>query len=211
MKRLLYQLRYFLIISSFFIGTGLFFLVWTSKVESHLSINSTHTPFQDFFFKYYTYVGDGVFVAITTALISFFLFKKHGIKYVLLGALTLIMTGVVVQSLKQLVFYDAFRPIKFLSSYSLYRVPGVELHISNSFPSGHTAAAFGFFAFVAFILRKWPLAQFFSVIAAVLVGYSRIYLSQHFLEDTVFGATLGVLCFLVSYALLYKKFFTKTI
>jgi membrane-associated phospholipid phosphatase len=70
-------------------------------------------------------------------------------------------------------------------------VEGVHLRTAmNSFPSGHTSAAFALFACMALISpRKWaPL----WITAAWAVAYSRIYLSQHFLEDILLGSIIGV-------------------
>lgn len=43
---------------------------------------------------------------------------------------------------------------------------------------------------------------------AVLVGFSRVYLMQHFFMDVWAGALLGILSSLVSYSLVLK-FFSK--
>jgi membrane-associated phospholipid phosphatase len=44
---------------------------------------------------------------------------------------------------------------------------------------------------------KNQLMQIILAVLAALVGYSRMYLSQHFLEDVVAGACLGIFCFAV--------------
>jgi membrane-associated phospholipid phosphatase len=73
------------------------------------------------------------------------------------------------------------------------------MNLWNSFPSGHTMAAFGLYAALAFYAKKWYQA-FGLFFLALLVGYSRIYLSQHFLVDVIFGAMLGCLAALVGFA-----------
>ena len=60
---------------------------------------------------------------------------------------------------------------------------------SFSFPSGHATATFG--AAVA-VSRMWPHARAIWWSAALLVGYSRIYLAHHYPLDVLGGALLGI-------------------
>jgi membrane-associated phospholipid phosphatase len=61
-----------------------------------------------------------------------------------------------------------------------------------SFPSGHTTSAFTAAVVLTYITprKAWGLLFF---VFAVLVGYSRMYLSEHFFEDVVGGSAIGVL------------------
>jgi undecaprenyl-diphosphatase len=61
---------------------------------------------------------------------------------------------------------------------------------SLSFPSGHSASAFG--SAVA-ISRMWPQGRVLWWTLAVLVGYSRVYVGHHYPLDVAGGATVGVL------------------
>ncbi|HEY1854311.1 MAG TPA: phosphatase PAP2 family protein [Solirubrobacterales bacterium] len=60
---------------------------------------------------------------------------------------------------------------------------------SSSFPSGHTASAFGF-AFGAG--AAWPVLSPPLRALATLVGYSRVHTGVHYPADVVAGAFLGV-------------------
>ena len=85
-----------------------------------------------------------------------------------------------------------FRKLGMLDEINL--VEGIVLNGgTTSFPSGHTMSAFALYAFLAFCLpkKKWLAALLFLI--ALLVGISRIYLVQHFLQDVYLGAILGVL------------------
>jgi undecaprenyl-diphosphatase len=61
---------------------------------------------------------------------------------------------------------------------------------SLSFPSGHTAAAFG--AAVS-LSRMWPQGRVWWWSLAIVMGYSRIYVGHHYPLDVVGGALVGVL------------------
>jgi undecaprenyl-diphosphatase len=61
---------------------------------------------------------------------------------------------------------------------------------SLSFPSGHTAAAFGS---ALAISRIWPQGRVLWWTLAVLMGYARIYVGHHYPLDVAGGALVGVL------------------
>lgn len=63
---------------------------------------------------------------------------------------------------------------------------------AHSFPSGHTCAAFAFaVALCCSIPRKWAKAA--ALIAAALMGFSRVYVGVHFPSDVLAGALIGAL------------------
>lgn len=199
MKIIPSNVRLYLLVAVSALLIACVFYLSNEKIDGHLIVNHTHAPFLDFFFTYYTHVGGGIFVAVGSILLSFLFWKKYRFGVVLLSSINLVLVAAITQTLKQLVYPDASRPIVFIGRKLLHTAPGVEMHSSNSFPSGHTAAGFAFFALIAFLYGKNKWIQFFCAIGAILVGYSRIYLSQHFLEDALLGSLIGLTCFLVSY------------
>jgi membrane-associated phospholipid phosphatase len=170
-----------------FIVTLFLLIIFNEKAELHLLLNSFHAGFLDIFFKYYTEFGGWM----PFVLIACLLFYKYRVSMMLLIAQ--IATGLIVQIAKRM--WNAPRPKMFFQEHfpdiDLPQVAGVHLHSTKSFPSGHTASAFALFIGLAFFTKK-PALQFMCFVLALLVGYSRIYLSQHFPIDVFVGSIIGV-------------------
>lgn len=60
----------------------------------------------------------------------------------------------------------------------------------KSFPSGHTTTAFSTAASLTLITKKWWVALP-AFAWATSVGYSRMYLGQHYPSDVIMGAAVG--------------------
>ena len=187
------------------------------KVELHMLLNGGHTAFLDTFFKYYSVLAEWPLYVL--ALLPL-LWRKWEIT--LFYAICELAAGAVVQILKHL--FMAPRPIVVFENYpdlTLPLVEGVSLHHSNSFPSGHTSTFFVFFTCCALLLayqywlrpeksnRKERMLFNFVLLVllglAALGGFSRIYLSQHFLMDVCVGGIIGVLVPCVVFFLGGKK------
>ena len=177
-----------------------FFLVTESKADIHKYLNQFHNTFFDYFFRDITFLGNGLFILLICAFSLMISFRKT-----LLFITTYITTGIFVQVLKRAVFYDIARPaMYFKGDFDLYLVEGVKIYNKFSFPSGHAATTFGFFICFA-LISKNKLIKILSLFLACLVGYSRIYLSQHFLIDIYFGSITGVIGGIIFYNIVYLK------
>lgn len=174
------------------------------KEELHLLMNAHHTAIGDFFFKYYSILAEWPLYVL--ALLPVFWRKTYMTVFFTLSELT---GGVVTQILKHL--FSSDRPVVVFEHNSQVLLPlvqGVEMHHSNSFPSGHTSTFFVFFTCCALILayyysrqepclitlrRKCMIRTLMLVllIMAALGAYSRVYLSQHFMSDVCVGSIIG--------------------
>ncbi|MFC1730693.1 phosphatase PAP2 family protein [candidate division KSB1 bacterium] len=200
MRKLIQQNISFLIPYLVFLLISLVFLIIFSKNEIHIYLNQFHCIGCDYFFKYYTFLGNGWFVLIVAIAL---LFYQYRLSFII--AISTIITGVFVQLLKRLVFDDMLRPVKhFEGIYDLYLIPGINNFSYYSFPSGHTASAFSFFLCLALATRNNSM-KFIFFFTALLVGYSRIYLSQHFLIDVYFGSLISVLLTIPIFYFIKKK------
>ncbi len=176
-----------------------FFLIAYSKADIHIYLNRFHSMFFDHFFRNITHLGNGLFILSICVILVMISFRRT-----VFIITTYISTGIFVQFLKRAVFYNIDRPVGFFKeSFDLYLVEGVKIYNKFSFPSGHAATTFGFFICIAFISEN-RLIKFLCLILACIVGYSRIYLSQHFLIDVYFGSIIGVAGGIIFYNIVYS-------
>lgn len=184
MKDQIFKNRIFIILYLiFFISIG-FILIIYSKKDIHLAINHYHCIFFDKFFIFVTFLGSGV-TAIVLSLIMLFIRYRFAIFIFLSYAIS----GIVVQLIKNFLFPHVPRPYEFfVNGNGLYLIPGISMNTFMSFPSGHSATAFAVFYCLSVIynLKNKNLMNLIFFISALLISFSRVYLSQHFLIDIYF-------------------------
>jgi membrane-associated phospholipid phosphatase len=180
------------------IGTGVLILI-LGKNGSFQLINGNHNDIADQFFKYFTHYGDGV-MWVPLGLFCFFFKRKYFIA-VLAGA---IISTLLAQFLKRVVYPEELRPISYLSeSFPVHQIAGVEMRRLHSFPSGHTTTAFTMALIMSHMINKkaWSIAL---PLLALIAAYSRVYLAQHFPTDLLGGMFIGIIS-AISALLIYKK------
>jgi membrane-associated phospholipid phosphatase len=167
-----------LIILSFIIGKASFFLL----------LNGNLGTIADKAFTYITYLGDGVIWIPIAAWVL--LFRK---KYTVLLLGSIVYSTIFAQIPKHFLFNGEPRPTKLITDWSLIHiVPGVFLNSVDSFPSGHTTTASSIYLlFCLMVPKKWILLA--GCLYLYLVGYSRIYLAQHFPLDVGAGMIGGLI------------------
>lgn len=173
------------------------------KEELHLLMNSYHVAIVDTFFKYYSTMAEWPLYVL--ALLPAFWKQIQMTIFFLLSELT---GGVLLQILKHLFSFD--RPVCVFEQHGQVLLPlvqGVDMHHSNSFPSGHASTFFVFYTCCALILayhyrqnnshlslkKKYIIRVLMLVLItlAALGAYSRVYLSQHFMSDVCVGSMIG--------------------
>ncbi len=200
-------ISYYWLLWIFLFFLGVLFLVIFKNINFSIIVNASHNNFLDQFFKYITFLGDGRFVFFI-ALIFLFANKKNGTSILI----SLIINTILIQFLKRVVFSNQFRPSFYFKSLiedgSWNIVNGVELYEKFSFPSGHTALVFCLSMSICFFMKKKHY-QFLLVVLAYIVGFSRIYLSQHFLIDVLAGILIGSIISLLTHTYIDPLIFNK--
>ena len=200
---------------------GLFYFE-NGQIEAHLMLNSSHEHWADVVLSYFTHTG-GAIPCVFAAGLMIFRFRS--------GLYILIAQGVaalITQPLKYLHAHprplshwtdlgqsaygsnvDLFDRFNAYMTWWTDTAASIGYHIPggyNSFPSGHTSAAFAFMACLAALLpSKYKGWQIAFLIIGIGVAYSRIYLSCHFLEDTILGAIVGTIAAAITYGFMYKS------
>ena len=185
----------------FFLFSGGLILFLFNKEQLFWGLNQQHTFPGDVFFSYFTHVGDGMVILALGVLMLGLGKRKLGI--MLLA--TFVLSGLLAQSIKR--FKPEPRPGRYFTHIErIHKVSENPLTGNNSFPSGHTTTAFAMFSMLAFASRTYTLPLIYFLLA-LMVGYSRIYLGQHFFKDVLIGAFLGYLSSLFILWLFRKKDF----
>ena len=171
-----------------------------------LLLNNNYGPFADASFAFITHLGEEA--AWVTLFLLVLLFRRQFLPLIIMA---LIISTFFVQVIKN-GLPEQPRPTKAISDLSLiHTVKGVSLHTIQSFPSGHTTAAFTVCLLACLLIHKrWVIPVAF--ICALAVGYSRIYLAQHFPKDVAGGMLVAVItvCFSVGLQQLIANRFYKT-
>jgi len=193
------KLQYYFFTSISILFLAIIFNFSFSKTDGFLIFNRFHPVWLDIFFKYFTNLGDGL-ISILAGVILLSLQKK---KKALTIILAYIYSGLLIQVAKRI--FHMPRP-KYFFEQNLFHythfVEGVSTHHQHSFPSGHTASAFALATVLVLVFKKKKIS-YYCLFFAFLIGYSRIYLAQHFLIDVIFGAITGIVCAIAGYHQVY--------
>ncbi len=160
----------------------------------HLAVNKYHCFATDLLFKYITHIGDGFFAVIVILMMLF-----NRLRNALMLLFAFLLSGLFTQILKRTIFKGTPRPVPFFKDIAeLYLVDGVQIMHSNTFPSGHSATVFAL-AFCFIFTANKIHQQYIFFITALLVSFSRVYLSEHFLIDIIAGSLIGVIAAFIAY------------
>ncbi|MBK8227288.1 MAG: phosphatase PAP2 family protein [Flavobacteriales bacterium] len=197
--------RMFMAIWAMLFSLGAVWSILGDKFEMHRAMNAWHSPVPDRFFALFTHLADGL---VPTALALLLLIVSTWRSFLLMG-LSCGLSALVAQALKHGPFSHLDRPSMFREQLGdLSWVAGIDLHSHHSFPSGHATAAFSMCFALAVILARHRLGAGLALFAALL-GYARVYLSQHFLQDVATGSAIGTIVAWAVYQMLYRSAWSR--
>lgn len=152
-------------------------LLW---VQAHL-----RAPVLDCAVSFYTCLGNAglLFLAAAAVMLCFKRTRKAGAAALLAIAVGFVCTNLILKNLVS-------RPRPWLGVEGLTAL--VVENDPNSFPSGHTTAAF---AFASALWRTAPdrWMRWAALACAVLMGLSRLYVGVHYPSDVLVGVLVGLL------------------
>jgi membrane-associated phospholipid phosphatase len=158
-----------------------------NRESIYFAVNGLNSLWADAIMPYITDLGEGLTVLVVAAIVALFSYRKA-----LLLATSFAVTSLAAQILKYI--FDAPRPrVYFVHELSrIHFVKGLYILGTHSFPSGHTVTAFSAGVVITYLCKNkgWGIL---ALLVALLVGYSRMYLSQHFFEDVMAGSVIGVI------------------
>jgi membrane-associated phospholipid phosphatase len=175
---------FFSLIIVFLLGV---FVAIFGKDKSFLMINGHYSTQADYFFNYVTFLGEWI-LWVPIFLYALFIKREFLLPVLAALAICILLTHVG----KRVIFEGQPRPLLLLKDVA--RAVPILKHNNyvNSFPSGHTSTAFTTALLLSFIVRR-KFAVYFFPLVAFLVGYSRVYLAQHFVTDVIAGSVIGII------------------
>lgn len=187
MNEVLRRIRSFLIPYLLILCICLVIKLIYTKADIYFAVNSLNSPVADFLAPYVTDIGNGWTAVAIAALFALFNYRKA-----LIVASSYAITSLSAQGLKYI--FDTPRPMLYFKDQfdRIHFVKGVEMLRVHSFPSGHTVSIFTLGVIFTYWSKNKGWGPLFLLIA-VMVGYSRMYLSEHFFEDVTAGSVIGVI------------------
>ncbi len=178
----------FLLLLSGWVAVGLGLNDSASNWIHHFS---NHTI--DNFFIHFSWLAEWLLIVLAILTVFYVNYKRGLVMAIGLG-----IQSIFVALIKN--YFNAPRPIE-AKFFAIRHIENLEIHHWQSFPSGHTAVAFFCMGLMATSIPRLQKSIFWGVACAIFaagIGYSRIYLGQHFLFDVCTGGTIALLFLQVS-------------
>lgn len=176
--------------------------LFISKVAILTDINRLRTPFWDTVFINSSALGNAF-----TVIFAFILVLRFKLKWLLVFLMAFVLQVIVVILFKKGLLNGELRPYLYFYRSNLMDsinlVEGVKIRYVNTFPSGHTATIFFLVSYFALLARD-TVASWILLVVGLVVGFSRIYLFQHWFSDVYFGMVFGIASSIVAYVIVRR-------
>lgn len=165
------------------------------------AIQKIRSPFLDEFMVAISSLGNGAILWI--CLIIVFLSTKEYKKMAQIMIIAFIGNLIIINlGLKNIV--DRTRPYEYVKELELL-IPKVG---NASFPSGHSSYA-ATFATIILLMGKSKSLGIFTLVLAILISFSRLYLHVHFPSDVLAGIILGIVIGILSMKFYFSGYYKK--
>ncbi len=162
------------------------------------AIESVRTPFFDVFFSYLTKLGEETFLLLIALFLVWCVDKKHGYHLFAVGFFGL--------TVNQFLKMTARVPRPWVKDPSFTIVESArEGATGYSFPSGHTQISVSLYGSVAKNIKIRSLRAI-SIILAILIPFSRLYLGVHTLTDVLVSAVVALVLIFAIHPVIYRRF-----
>lgn len=158
-----------------------------------LWLNKDLGTLADYIFNFFSHLAEGwIWIPYFIVLLGWY--KKDAL-FILFNFL---ISTLLTQIPKNFIWAKLSRPLASgIPKEQIHTVKGVDMHLWNSFPSGHSATAFTIFLVTVYFFPKKSVL-IVGAFYAVACGYSRVYLGQHFPLDVAGGIMVALFTLLIS-------------
>ena len=166
------------------------FLLWIQEYIRNEALTGILAPF--------THLGDGGMAFIVLGIVFLCIPRTRRIG---LAILTALIIGALITNVTLKPLVNRTRPWVVIEGLKVLVDSGAG---DPSFPSGHSTAAFAFAGAILFsrVKMKW---KSIALVAAALMGISRLYVGVHYPTDVLAGVAIGLLAGFLAKKLWNKK------
>lgn len=165
---------------------------WMQTADESLLrwLEGLRVPPLDAAMSFYTRLGNAgiLFIIAALVLLSFRRTRQGGFAALMAMGFGLVVTNLTIKPL-----ISRARPWVVMEGFNVL----VRSSDPNSFPSGHTCAAFAFAVGLCMSI-PWKWGKAMALAAAFAMGFSRLYVGVHFPSDVLAGGIIGTLCGLLA-------------
>jgi membrane-associated phospholipid phosphatase len=177
--------RNFILLINLYLVSMVLYILNHPKGSEVLYCHNNQAEWLTSLFKWVTQLGEWISLL---ALGIYLLIKNR--KALLAGMIAFIPMDMLMLWIKRVLNYP--RPLRFFQHGEITAIIDYPSLYHQSMPSGHSFTAFFIASFVCFFFNLSFRYSLLIFALAVLIGFSRVYLLCHFIEDVLLGSIMGI-------------------